>query len=441
VSKPIEAKHTRRAVALRLAQASVLLLVVLIALRFVASSAPSHLLFFAGMEDSTEYEYGQRYAELLTSHGVRTTVVPTAGSSENLQRLTVEDQPAVGFATSGVRHSIAAEKEPDALVALASLYVEPAWLFVREGHTGDWLREDRDGRLVIGTAGGVGPLAKLFLQSSGARDAVVAVTIEGGGPGAVDQALERADLNAVFALGGIDSELIHGLFSAGAFSPISFERAAAFTRRHPFLIEVKVPTGSFDLARNLPSQDLDLVAPTVQLVGQADIHPAIVNLLLEAAQEIHREPTFFSKRGEYPNLSHVSLPLDESAVRFFEEGPPRLRKILPYWASTLVDRFATFAAALFGALVSLFSILPRVLGIPMQIKVTKGFAEMVSIEEKSVVGDDIHALIDRLDALDRSTADLHPFRFQVSSYLEYRQQIYDTRDRLRLRLEESDRPA
>jgi TRAP-type uncharacterized transport system substrate-binding protein len=433
-----EAKYMRRSGAVRLVQGGLLLLAILMGLRLVRGSAPSELLLFSGVEASIEYEYGQRYAKYLTSRGVSTTVVATTGASDNLHRLTVEDRPAVGFAPSGVGQATIDEKEPTTLVALASLYVEPVWLFVREGLTGGGPLEDYEGRVAIGIAGGAAPLATLFMEAGGTLDEVVTMTIEDLPAGAIDQTLDREDLDAVFALGSIDSKMIEGLFSAGAFSPISFERAAAYARRHRFLVEVKVPKGGFDLIRNLPQQDLNLLASTVQLVAPADIHPAIVDLLLEAAHEIHREPTFFSDRGEYPSMRHVSLPLDKTAIHFFEDGPPRLRKALPYWASTLVDRFATLAAAVFGAAMAIFSILPRLLGIPMQIKLNRWFAEMVTIEKESMAGGNNEALIDRLDALDRVSADLHVLRFQLTSYLEYRQHIFDTRDRLRLRLVEDE---
>jgi TRAP-type uncharacterized transport system substrate-binding protein len=429
-----EANNVRNVLVVRLVQASLLLFVVLLGLRLVKGSAPSELLFFTGIEASTEYEYGRRYAEFLTSRGVRTTVVPTAGASDNLRLLSAEDRPAVGFVGSAVGLTTGHENTATDLVALASLYVEPVWLFGRAGFTSDWLLKDHAGQVSIGVAGDAEPLTTLILGAGGVTDDIVMVTISDVLAGAVDQALDRDDLDAVFARGSIDSEIVESLFSADALSPISFERAAAYARRHRFLVNVKVPQSSFDLVRGLPQQDLDLLASTIQLVAPANIHPAIVDLLLEAAREIHREPTFFSERGEYPSMNHVSLPLDRAAIHFFEDGPPRLRKLLPYWASTLVDRFASFAAAMLGAAMTLFSILPRLMGIPMQVKLKRWLVAMVAIEKESMAGGDNEALINRLDALDRVSADLHVFRFQLTSYLDYRQRIFDTRDRLRLRL-------
>ena len=70
----------------------------------------------------------------------------------------------------------------------------------------------------------------------------------------------------------------------------------------------------------------------------------------------------------------------------------------------------------------------------MQIRLKKWFTEIVEIEKESMAGGDVAALIDRLDALDRASANVQVFPFQLTSYLEYRQHIYDGRDRVRLRL-------
>jgi TRAP-type uncharacterized transport system substrate-binding protein len=434
MSGPTEGRLTRGFGAVRLIQAGLLLVVVLLGLRLVKEAAPSELMLFTGATVSSEYEYGQRYAEFLSSRGVQTTVVATAGASDNVQRLEQENRPAVAFVTSGVGSLAPDGKQPPPLVALASLYIEPAWLFVREGFTVDGLPRNREGKTAIGFVGADAALAELVVGASGIPGEIALVEIAEVPEGGLGQTLDRQGLAAVFALGAIDSAMIQSLFSTRGFSPISFERAAAYTRLHRFLAEVEVPQGAIDMTRNLPTQDLTLVAPTVQLIAPADVPPAIVDLLLEAAQEIHREPTFFSERGEFPSMKHVSLPLHESAIHFFEDGPPALRKALPYWAATLVDRFATFIVAVAGAAMALLSILPRLLGIPMQIRLKKWLAEMVEIEKESMAGGDVAALIDRLDALDRASVDVPVFRFQLNSYLEYRQLIYDGRDRLRLRL-------
>ena len=42
-----------------------------------------------------------------------------------------------------------------------------------------------------------------------------------------------------------------------------------------------------DYARNIPSRELILVAPAANLVVSSELHPALVDLLIQSAAEIH----------------------------------------------------------------------------------------------------------------------------------------------------------
>jgi TRAP-type uncharacterized transport system substrate-binding protein len=241
MSSPKGDRLTRGFATVRLIQAGLLLVVVLLGLRLVKEAVPSELVLFTGVEASIEHEYGQRYAEFLSSRGVRTTVVATAGAPDNVQRLEQEDRPAAAFVTSGVGNLAPDGKQPPPLVALASLYIEPAWLFVREGFTVDGLPRNREGKTAIGFLGADAALAELVMGASGIPGEIAMVEIADVPEGGLGQTLDRQGLAAVFALGAIDSAMIQSLFSTRGFSPISFERAAAYTRLHRFLAEVEVP--------------------------------------------------------------------------------------------------------------------------------------------------------------------------------------------------------
>jgi hypothetical protein len=43
---------------------------------------------------------------------------------------------------------------------------------------------------------------------------------------------------------------------------------------------LKVPEGVIDFEANIPDGDLQLVAPTTQLLARPDLHPALIKLLL-----------------------------------------------------------------------------------------------------------------------------------------------------------------
>ena len=50
---------------------------------------------------------------------------------------------------------------------------------------------------------------------------------------------------------------------------------------------VEIPEGGADLNRNLPPNATTLLAVRSNLFAAADIHPVMVDLLLDAAREIH----------------------------------------------------------------------------------------------------------------------------------------------------------
>jgi hypothetical protein len=71
---------------------------------------------------------------------------------------------------------------------------------------------------------------------------------------------------------------------------------------------VRFPEGAHDLKANIPDHDLQLLAARAQLVVSESFPPALADLLLQAASEIHRGATPFSARGEFPNPESATLP-------------------------------------------------------------------------------------------------------------------------------------
>ena len=93
-----------------------------------------------------------------------------------------------------------------------------------------------------------------------------------------------------------------------------------------------------DFEANVPSRDLNLVAPTTQLVARSDLHPALVNLLLMAAEEIHKSGGEFEREGEFPTPKYLDFELSDDAERFYKHGAPFLQRYLPFWMAILVNR-------------------------------------------------------------------------------------------------------
>ena len=52
---------------------------------------------------------------------------------------------------------------------------------------------------------------------------------------------------------------------------------------------MRLLAGAIDLAKNISPADIDLLAPTTQLVVRADIHAALIDLLLIIAADVHHQ--------------------------------------------------------------------------------------------------------------------------------------------------------
>jgi hypothetical protein len=91
------------------------------------------------------------------------------------------------------------------------------------------------------------------------------------------------------------------------------------------------PQGVFDLAQNVPEQDVALpIGTTANLVVKDDLHPALAYLLRARPRGAQRADPVLGLAGvSRPN--DTELPLSPEAARYYKSGPPLLQRYLPYW--------------------------------------------------------------------------------------------------------------
>jgi hypothetical protein len=163
-------------------------------------------------------------------------------------------------------------------------------------------------------------------------------------------ALERGDIDALILVDGFESPHVQKLIKNPDIRLTSFNRADAYTRLLPYMEEVTVPMGGFDLGKNIPDHPIQLISTTTNLLIDDRLHPAIQVLFLEAAREINGPKTYFSKAGGFPTYLNNEAPLSEEAKFFYDKGTPILMKYLPFWLAEFLERmfflllpFAAFA--------------------------------------------------------------------------------------------------
>jgi len=79
-----------------------------------------------------------------------------------------------------------------------------------------------------------------------------------------------------------------------------------------------------------------LLAVNATLVTTTDLHPALRDLLLRAADTVFSDATVLSGVDEFPKPVGSEFTLAAEASRYYEFGPPLLQRYLPFWIANLV---------------------------------------------------------------------------------------------------------
>ncbi len=251
--------------------------------------------------------------------------------------------------------------------------------------------------------------------------------------------LRDGDADAAFFVGAADSEAIVALNQSEDLKLFDFERSQAYTRIYRFLSPILLPEGVLDLEANLPPQDVHMVAPGAILAANSSLHPALVDLLLIAAGEIHGRDSLLASAGDFPTPRYVDLPLSPEAERHFEFGPPFLMRYLPFWAATLVDRLWVLLLPLIGLAIPLFKLVLPAYRWRIRRRLLRMYQELDSLDPAQVPlvdDEDQRRRYARLEAIDQEVAELAVPRGYTDDVYKLRRDV----DLMRRRLHSGDSP-
>ncbi len=399
----------------------------ILAYQFVQPAPPDHIRLATGQAEGAYYLFGQQYRKRLAAEKIRLEVVTTAGSIDNIQRLTsgeVEAAMVQGGTTAG----------ETGLLSLGSLYFEPIWVFFRRELPITRLTDLQGRRSAIGTEGsGTRALALQLLADNGITPGHSPL-LELGGSAAAD-ALLNGEIDSAFFVASPHSPVVRSLLEAEHIRLMSFERADAYTRSHRFLSAVILPEGVIDLQRNLPDRPTWLLAASANLVVRDDLHPALMDLLLQAAQQVHETGGWFEENGQFPAPEYLVYPLSSEAERFYKYGPPLLQRYLPFWAATLVDRLKVMLLPFLALMIPLFKIMPPIYRWRMRSRIYRWYKEVLTID---------HQLFREHADLDQARTALARIEHEVAHIeipLSYAEELYDLRLHISLIQKKLERQA
>ncbi len=390
-----------------------------VAYQFVGPAPPREIVMATGSSGGAYASYGEAYAKILARDGITLKLINTSGSVENLKLLENDSSHVdLAFAQGGLASLV----ESDRLVTLGSLFFEPLWIFHNDRIDPKRLVDLQGLRISVGAEGsGTKELVQELLTVNGV-DSQNSTLLPYKSQKAADKLLQ-GDIDVACFVGNPHSKTIMGLLHSEQVKLMGIDRAAAYAMQYKYLHVLNLAEGVIDMVRNLPPQDRSLIAPAGQLVANSDLHPALIGLLLQAAEEVHHHGGLFEREGEFPTPRFLDFQLSDEASRYYKHGPPFLQRYLPFWIANFLDRMKIMLLPLLALLFPLFKIMPAIYRWRMRSRIYRWYAELEEIDgainrEQSASNKANH--LDQLNTLDQKV-------LNVSVPLSYSEELYQLR--------------
>ncbi|VVD62533.1 TAXI family TRAP transporter solute-binding subunit [Pandoraea terrigena] len=371
-----------------------------LAVWLVQPAPPRTVTISAGPEGSSFWNAAQRYKTILARDGITLNVLASEGSRQNVERLADASQNVdLGLVQGGVSQGL----DVDGLVSLGSMFYAPISVFYR-GARVTKLSDLTGKRIAIGREGsGARALSLTLLKANGIEPGgVTRLTAYDGQEAA--QALIDGRVDAVMLTGdSATGPTMRKLLRTPGVRLMDFAQADAYTRRFTYLNQLTLPRGVFDLGRNLPPQPVHVISPTVELVARDSLHPALSDLLIEAAREVHGKANLLQRAGEFPSAQVHEFPISDDAARYYTSGKGFLYRHLPFWVASLADRIVVLLVPILVVLIPAFRLVPSLYSWRVKSRLYRWYGALIALEREALA-DDAHTeyrnLRHRLDAVE-----------------------------------------
>ncbi len=354
-----------------------------VALYFWQPAPPSTITIAAGAVGSNFQVFAERYRKILARNGVTLVIVPSEGSLDNLKKLTQAGSKVdVAFVQGGLGGVI----DTSDIRSLGSLFYEPIIIAYRNPQPIQRLSELQGKRIAIGSEGsGTRSLAERLLRLNGIQPGGPTTLLALTGQTALE-ALTRNDIDALIMQDDTASvETMRKIQLDSNLRLFDFPQADAYLRRFPFLSKLEMPAGSFDLGRNVPPASLVMLAATVELVARADLHPALSDLMIEAAREVHGRGGLFQRPGEFPAPLEHEYAISADAGRYYQSGKSLVYRHLPFWLASLASRIAALLVPIAVIIVPALPFIPTIIGWRAKSRIARHYWELLEIERSAIL--------------------------------------------------------
>jgi len=348
-----------------------------VAIRSARLAPPGKIRFISGPDGSSYRNQADRYKKIIEGYGVKVEVLPSHGALDNLQKLAdPRNKIDVGFVQGGLSDGI----DTSHLVSLGSVFAQPLMIYAHSDQPLETLAPLAGRRLAVGPEGSGTRVLALKLLKANEIEGPPTELLDMSGDDAA-KALLAGAIDAAFLMGdSATPQVMRSLRGVPGIELTTFRQADAYLRKFRFLSKLTLPEGAMDLAKNYPPRTLQLVGPTVELVAKQDLHPALSDLLISAAREVHGGAGMFRNAGEYPAPLARDFRISADAERYYKSGEQFLYKRLPFWLASLVDRLLVLILPLFVVLLPASRIVPWLYRWRVRSRIYRWYGVLMAIE-------------------------------------------------------------
>jgi hypothetical protein len=234
------------------------------------------------------------------------------------------------------------------------------------------------------------------------------------------RALQSGEVDAAIFVDGVQNKSVWAALHDPNLKLLSYGHADAYHRRLPYIVKLTLPPGVIDVAHDIPAKEVTLIGTKEMLAARDGLHPALIDLLVDAAHEIHSGQGFFEEPGEFPGTAPIDLRVSPEAERHKQFGPSFLHQYLPFWVATIAERAVIILLPIAAILFPLFNYLPQFLRWRVRSRVYRWYGELVLLERDVATREGmlpVQTWLADLDRIEHAVAQIHtPAGFASEAY-------------------------
>ena len=371
--------------------------IVWLALAYFIPAPPSTITIAMAYKGTAYERFALSYKERLSRSHFTLNMHPTDGPLDNLRLIKDHSSDVdVALLFGGLTNS---EQSPD-LISLGRVAFAPIWIFYRSTETLERLTQLK-GKIIAAP-----PATRMVIDQILAAHGVNAdnTTILQVAGLAAAKAFKDGEADVFVLISELSAGLVQEFLRDPTVRLMNVTQAEALTRVYPFLSRLVLPQGVIDFEKNIPANDVSLIAVTHAVVVRKNLHPELISLLAQAISEEHGGAGVFQRAGDFPTVTDPEFPVAQNAIDFYKNGPSFLDRYLPFWITNYAKRIIALLATVIVIVLPLFSYAPKLYRWLVEHRLGSMYRRLRAIEaslQECTSASDVSALEAELDSVDR----------------------------------------